>query len=61
MYLKDPGSMEVTDTLIGPVLNGQHDLRVEYRARNSFGGMVFGTALAYVDTETCKAHSIVFP
>ena len=60
--LKDPDSFEEVDTLVGDVENGEHLIWVDYRARNSFGGMVSGSASAYVDTETClaKADTLVF-
>ena len=58
--LKDPGSFDEADTLIGPVENGEHTIRVDYRARNSLGGMVFGSAVGAVDTETCRARFIGF-
>ena len=53
--LKDPGSLQVIDTLIGPVEGGQHEIHVEYRAKNSFGALVPGYAIGLVDTNTCEA------
>ena len=58
--LKDPDSMEVFDTTISPIENGEHIVWVDYRARNSFGAMVVGSASTIVDTETCEAHSLIF-
>lgn len=54
--LKDPDSMETIGTRITPVdANGNHRVILEYRARNSFGGMVVEQALGSVDNETCEA------
>ena len=53
--LKDPGSLKIMDTLIGPVKDGHHEIHVEYRAKNTFGAMVDGYAVGSIDTETCQA------
>ena len=54
--LKDPNSMETIETRITPVdANGSHRVILEYRARNSFGGMAQGVALGSVDNDTCRA------
>ncbi len=54
--LKDPDSFEVIETRIAPVdANGNHSLIMEYRARNSFGGMTIGTAMASVENDGCDA------
>lgn len=58
--LRDPGSFEEVETWISPADNvGKHFVEVEYRARNAFGGMVFGIATGFINTETCKAHGVV--
>ena len=54
--LKDPNSMETIVTRITPVdTNGNHRIVLEYRARNSFGGMTLGQAIGSVDNDTCEA------
>ncbi len=58
--LKDPDSLELDATRIGPAMpdsNGilGHSIVMEFRARNSFGGMVRNTARGWVDHETCAA------
>ena len=47
--LVDPASMETYDTRIAPVdeLNGKHTLIMDFGSRNSFGGMVRNTAVAW--------------
>ena len=54
--LKDPGSLKIMDTLIGPVEDGHHEIHVEYRAKNSFGAMVDGYAVGSINTVTCNAE-----
>ena len=54
--LKDPDSMEAIGTWISPVdQRGNHNITMEYRARNSFDGMVAARATGLVDNETCEA------
>lgn len=54
--LKDPDSMETIETRIAPVdANGNHNVTLKYRARNSFGGMVVEQAFGIVDNDTCEA------
>ena len=54
--LKDPESMETDQTWISPVnAEGNHRITMEYRARNSFGGVVEARATGLVDNETCEA------
>ena len=53
--LNDPGSMETHRTVIGPVVNGQHRIKLDFSAANAFGGMVRSTAIGYVDHDTCRA------
>jgi len=54
--LKDPDSMETIETKMTPVdANGNHNIILKYRARNSFGGMVVEQALGIVNNDTCEA------
>ena len=53
--IKDPDSFEHIRTTITPNENGWHRLRMDFRARNSFGGMVVGTVKANVNHATCSA------
>lgn len=53
--LNDPGSMDTISTLIGPVKDGRHVIRLEFTAKNAFGGRVRHTAAGYVDNKTCEA------
>jgi hypothetical protein len=56
--LRDPGSFEHAETRITPEKNGKHTVFMKYRARNGFGGMNVGTAVAEVDHNTCEATII---
>ena len=53
--LNDPGSMETFETRITPNNNGKHVIRMEFGAKNAFGGVVRHTALGEVDNTTCDA------
>ena len=54
--LKDPDSMKTAATVIGQVTQkGYHTIIMDFRSRNSFGGMVMGQAKGLVDSETCEA------
>ena len=53
--LRDPNSYEHVQTRITPVKDGEHTLFTSYRARNGFGGMTSGSAIATVNNETCHA------
>jgi hypothetical protein len=54
--LNDPGSMETIETGITPVdADGQHTVRLEFTAKNAFGGRVRHTAYGWVDQATCAA------
>jgi len=56
IVIKDPNSMETIQTRIIPVdVNGNHRITMEFRSRNSFGGMVVNTATGSVDNDTCEA------
>ena len=56
--LKDPDSMETIETRISPAQDGFHDVILEFRARNSLGGMVVNTAIGKVSTTNCQATLI---
>jgi hypothetical protein len=52
--LREPSSFEHIKTLIGPInQDGQHNVFMEYRARNGFGGMNVETASAKVANSGC--------
>jgi len=56
IVIKDPNSMETIQTRITPVdVNGNHRITMEFRSRNSFGGMVVNTATSSMDNDTCEA------
>jgi hypothetical protein len=59
--LRDPDSFEHIDTLITPVNteSGKHGLTMTYRARNGFGGMNVGRAIAEVDPDSCNAENVI--
>ena len=50
--------MKTYETKIAPVdtLTGKHTLIMDFGARNSFGGMVRNTAVAWIDNESCEAE-----
>ncbi len=54
-HLNDPSSMETHQTLISPVVDGTHRIKMEFGAANAFGGMVRHVAIGYIDHETCEA------
>jgi hypothetical protein len=54
--MRDPDSFEHIETLITPVSDkGTHQLIMKYRAKNGFGGMTVGSAIATIDNASCKA------
>ena len=53
--LNDPASFEHIETRITPEFNGWHRLLMDFRTRNTYGGMVRGTLTASVNTVTCAA------
>ena len=53
--LVDPNSLKEERTVIGPVIDGQHRIKMDFSARNDVGGVVRGTAIGWVDHETCMA------
>jgi hypothetical protein len=53
--LREPDSFEHIETRITPEVDGRHNITMEYRARNGFGGMNVATAVGTVDHRTCEA------
>ena len=53
--LNDPGSMETYETRISPVSAGKRQIRVDFGAKNAFGGMVRRTGIGTVDHASCSA------
>jgi len=54
--MRDPDSFEHIETRITPVnSNGQHRLTMKYRAKNGFGGMTVGVAVATIRNSDCFA------
>ena len=54
--LNDPGSMETISTGITPVdADGEHFVRLEFTAKNAYGGRVRHTAYGWVSQATCLA------
>ena len=56
--MKDPDSFEHITTRVTPVRDGVHFAFMKYRAKNSFGGYMVGTAKATYRNDNCK-HTIV--
>ncbi|RBO54038.1 hypothetical protein DSD19_06130 [Rhodovulum sp. BSW8] len=54
--MRDPDSFEHVDTLVGPVTNGWHAIRMVYRARNGFGGMNVGEAIGRYRNDDCSVE-----
>ena len=53
--LADPGSLRAELTVIGPAIDGEHRIKMDFTASNALGQTVRGTAIAWVDNETCLA------
>jgi hypothetical protein len=54
--MREPDSFEHIETRVVPVNEkGQHTLTMKYRARNGFGGMSVGSALATFNNSDCAA------
>ena len=53
--LNDPGSLDVHTTSIAPVEGGVHAVKVDFSAKNAFGGMVRNEATGFIDHDTCEA------
>lgn len=58
--LRDPDSLKHVETRISKEKDGGHSLIMQYRARNGFGGMTVGTAVATVDNKTCTGEVLAF-
>jgi len=57
--MNDPDSFDHVETLIGPKnKDGQHFIKMKYRGRNGFGGMVIESVSGYVSNNTCEITSI---
>lgn len=55
--LKEPSSFDHVETRITRVGNsGTHQLHMDYRAKNGFGGMVTATATAVIGNSNCQAN-----
>ena len=53
--LVDPGSLKEELTVIGPVIDGEHRIKMDFTTRNALGQTVRRTAIGWVDHETCQA------
>ena len=53
--LADPGSLRAELTVIGPIIDGEHRIKMDFTARNTLGQTVRGTAIGWVDNKTCLA------
>lgn len=54
--MRDPDSFKHIETRVVPVNDkGQHMLTMKYRAKNGFGGMTAGSALATFNNSDCAA------
>lgn len=51
--LRDPASFEHIRTRIGQNDNGVHSIKMEFRARNLFGGMSLGVTLGSIRNSDC--------
>lgn len=56
--LRDPDSFEHIETRITPNKNGEHTVIMQYRAKNGFGGMTVGSALATIANSDCSVSSL---
>ena len=57
--LRDPESFKHIETKIWPANpNGEHQLVMQYRAKNGFGGMTVGSVVAKVKNDGCYATII---
>lgn len=60
--LNDPGSMETHGTYYNAsdsIADGEITIRLDYGARNAFGGMVRSDALGVMDIETCEIVEVI--
>ena len=56
--MRDPDSFEHIKTRVTPVSDGTHTAIMEYRARNGFGGMTIGQAIATYRNSSC-GHTVI--
>ena len=52
--LREPDSFEHVETRITPVVDGNHNLFMKFRAKNGFGGTNLGTATATIHQLDCS-------
>lgn len=60
--LNDPGSMETHGTYYNAsdsISDGEITIRLDYGARNAFGGMVRSDALGIMDVDTCRITEVI--
>lgn len=58
--MRDPDSFEHIETKITPVdVNGLHRVQMTFRARNGYGGMTNGVAVAYINQDDCKVSEVL--
>lgn len=60
--LNDPGSMETHGTYYNAsdsISDGEITIRLNYGARNAFGGMVRNDALGVMDVTTCRITEVI--
>lgn len=60
--LNDPGSMETHGTYYDAsdsISDGEILIRLNYGARNAFGGMVRSDAIGIMDVDTCKIIDVI--
>ena len=53
--LANPDSLKEERTVIGPVIDGEHRIKMDFTARNALGQTVRSAAIGWVDHETCMA------
>ena len=51
----DPGSLNEELTVISPVIDGEHRIKMDFTTRNALGQTVRSAAIGWVDHETCEA------
>lgn len=60
--LNDPGSMETHGTYYNAsdsIADGEITIRLNYGARNAFGGMVRADAVGVMDVDTCRIVEVI--
>lgn len=56
--IREPDSLEPISTTIEPSVEGEHRIRMTYRARNGFGGVSLGVAEGFV-SEDCDVATVI--